>query len=207
MANQSSCLGAGPRQRSVPRPVDVVPGSQTVSLRMTERDTSGGPMKNLILTKRRQLLLVVAAAWLIASNSTPALAETSFTVKGVKVLDQWIVPQTDMKLAEAPGNVRDDKNNQTRFGFLDNQESFDRLWKSWRKGDPPKVDFAKYFVLVLTHPENARVDFTVTLDDKGTLNINVIATERVPRGMTYVIAVLERGGIKSVGKTPLKPGK
>src|SRR5262249_7393675 len=160
--------------------------------------TPGGkPMK-------RQLFLVVVGAWLIASMTTPALAGTLLKAKGIKVVDKWIVDQTDMKLSEAPGNVLDDKANQPRFGYIDNQEAFAKLWKAWRTGDPPKVDFTKHIVLVLTHFENARVECTANLDDKGTLDIGVSSTERKANGMTYVLAVAERSGIKNIGKVPLE---
>jgi hypothetical protein len=154
---------------------------------------------------KRQLFIVVACTWLIASMTTPALAKTSFTAKGVKVVDKWIVHQTDMKLSEAPGNILDDGNY--RYGYIDNQESFDKLWKAWRTGDPPKVDFTKHIVLVLTLWENAAVEFTATLDDKGTLGIGGASTDRAVNGMTYVLAVVERSGIKNIGKVPLKPVK
>jgi hypothetical protein len=156
---------------------------------------------------QRQLFVVVASAWLLASVTTPALAGTWFTPKGIKVVDQWIVGQTDRKLSEAPRNILDDKANQTRFGYLDNQGSFDKLWKAWRTGDPPRVDFTKHIVLVLTHVENAKVAITATLENNGTLEISVSSTERRPNGMTYVLAVVERSGIKNIGKVPLKPVK
>jgi hypothetical protein len=156
---------------------------------------------------QRQLLVVIASAWLLGSATTHAPAETSFTAKGIKVVDKWIVGQTDMKLSEAPGNVLDDKANQTRFGYLDNQKSVDQLWKAWRTGDPPKVDFTKHIVLVLTHFENATVEITATLDSKGTLHFGGWSTERFPKGMTYVVAVVDRSGIKNIGKVPLEPVK
>lgn len=153
---------------------------------------------------RRHLLFLAASAALLTAASV--WSDTSLTPKGVKVVDQWIVGQTDMKLAEAPGNVVDDKANRTRIGYLDNQEAFSKLWKAWREGKAPKVDFAKHFVLVLTHTENARVNFTLALND-GILDVSVLATERAPRGMTYVLAVIERAGVKQIGKVPLKGEK
>ena len=153
---------------------------------------------------QRQLFVVIASAWLLASVTTHALAETSFTAKGIKVVDKWVVHQTDMKLAEGPDNILDDKANKTRFGYLDTEEALAKLWKAWRKDEPPKVDFSKQVVLVLTHFENAEVKFTADLEDKGNLKFHVESTERVAKGMTYVIAVVDRAGIKSINGKPLK---
>ena len=151
----------------------------------------------------RQLLLAVTAACLLAVLSAPALAITTLTVNGVKVVDKWIIDQTDMNLREAPKQISE----LPGFGFLEDQEAFAKLWKAWRTGDAPKVDFTKHVVLVLTAQENARVDFTAALNDKGNLGFMFLTTERSPNGMTYVIAVIERAGIKSIGKVPLKPAK
>jgi hypothetical protein len=152
---------------------------------------------------RNNLLIVIASAGLIAGASVPALADTSLTAKGVKVVDQWIVGQTNRKLAEAPGNILE--GYRERFGTIDNQEALDKLWKAWRTGDAPKVDFAKNLVLVLTHWENAEVLFDITLDDNGALAIAVESTQREVKGMTYVLAVVERAGMKALGKVPFKP--
>jgi hypothetical protein len=156
---------------------------------------------------QRYLLLVAASVCLIAIAATPALAETSFTAKGVKVVDKWIVNQTDMQLAEGPDNILDDKANKTRFGYLDTEEALAKLWKAWRKDEPPKVDFSKQVVLVLTHFENAEVKFTGDLEDKGNLKLGVSSTEREANGMTYVIAVVDRADIKSINGKPLRSAK
>src|SRR5262245_25733616 len=127
---------------------------------------------------QRQLFLLAASAWLIALAATPVLAKTSFTARGARVADKWIVHQTDLKLAEGPDNVLDDKGNHTRFGYLDTEEALAKLWKAWRKDEPPKVDFSKQVVLVLTHFENAVVEFTAEIDDQGDLKVGVSSTER-----------------------------
>jgi len=147
---------------------------------------------------QRQLFVLVASAWLLASVTTHALAETSFTAKGIKVVDRWVVHQTDMKLLEGPGNILDDMANTTRFGYLDTEEAFAKVWTAWRKDERPKVDFSKQIVLVLTHFENADVELTADLEGNGNLKLGVSSTERKANGMTYVIAVVDRAGIKSI---------
>src|SRR5262245_15254528 len=156
---------------------------------------------------QRQLLFVAASAWLFAIAATPVGANTSFKVKGVNVSDKWIIHQTNQKLNESPGNILDDKQNKQRFGTLDSEEALARLWKAWRTDEPPKVDFTKSVVLVLTHFENAQVEFTADLDDKGDLKLNVSSTEREANGMTYVIAVVDRAKIKSINGMPIQPEK
>jgi hypothetical protein len=156
---------------------------------------------------RRQLLTLVSAILLFVLGAAPAAAGTTFTAKGVKVVEKWVVGQTDMKLSEAPGNITDEPQNQTRFGYLDSEEAFAKLWKAWRKDEPPKVDFTKNLVLVLTHPENAKVEFAAVLDDKGELKVSAAGSERMPNGMTYVIAVVERAGIKTINGKALKGEK
>src|SRR5262249_30470026 len=95
----------------------------------------------------------------------------------------------------------------TRFGYLDTEVALAKLWKAWRKDKPPKVDFSKQVVLVLTHFENAEVKFTADLEGKGNLKLGVSSTERGANGMTYVIAVIDRAGIKSINGKPLQSGK
>lgn len=151
---------------------------------------------------QRQVFFVIASAWLIASVTPHALAETSFTAKGVKVVDKCVVHQTDLRLGEGPANILDDTAN-TRFGYLNSEEALVKLWKAWRKDEPPKVDFRKQVVLVLTHFENAEVKITADLDDKGNLKFGVSSTQRVAKGMTYVITVVDRAGIKSINGKPL----
>jgi hypothetical protein len=153
-------------------------------------------MKGVLEMKFSCLLLLLATA-------STLLADTTLASKGVKVSEKWIVGQTNAKLTEAPSNIHDDKLNHHRFGTLHDQEAFAKLWKAWREGEVPKIDFAKQFVLVIAMPENARVAIDLKLDAKGNLEIEYSTTERSSNGMTYVIVVLEREGIKSVRKVPL----
>src|SRR5215831_19508131 len=95
-------------------------------------------------------LPLTAAVWLAAIAATPALCDTTFTAKGIKVVNKWVVDQTDLELAEAPANILWDDKAKTRFGYVDSQEDLAKLWKAWRKDEPPKVDFATQVVLVLT---------------------------------------------------------
>ena len=65
------------------------------------------------------------------------------------------------------------------------------------------MDFSKEIVLVLTDGENASVQIDAVLDKNGVLTITTTSTQRVGVGNTYVLAIVERDGIKAVGKAPL----
>lgn len=147
---------------------------------------------------KRHVSFAIASICLIVAGSSLAKAGTDFKTTSIKVVQQWIMPQTDLKLTEAPGNIVDDKANNIRYGTLDNEEAFAKLWKAWRDDAAPKVDFSKQFVLVLCAPENAKVEFRAFLDRSRNLQISSMSTERAPNGMTYVIAVIDRAGIKSI---------
>ena len=136
---------------------------------------------------------IALSAALIAAGV--ASAKTALKTAGIKAVDQWIVDQTDLALKEAPTQVL---NNGTTFGWIDTPKAWADLWKAWRGGDTPKIDFTKHIVLVLTHEENAQVDFTLDIDNKGDLKIGCIGTERAPRGKTFVLAVIERAGVKAI---------
>ena len=101
-----------------------------------------------------------------------------------------------MELAEAPSS-----------NFLDNNKDLAKLWKAWRADAVPKVDFSKEIVLVLTCPENSNVTISATLSDKGVLENSNRSTLRRSLGKTYVLAIVERSGIKAIGKTPLPAAK
>jgi hypothetical protein len=62
-------------------------------------------------------------------------------------------------------------------------------------------------VLVLTHFENARVKFSADREDKRNPKLGVSTTERGDNGMTFVITVVDRAGIKSINGKSLKLGK
>lgn len=145
---------------------------------------------------RRSLILTACVIGFMGTLSVPAFAETSFKATGFTVHNQWIVHQTDLKLDDGPANLVDDAANQIRYGYLDNEVDFVKLWQRWRDDKVPTVDFTKHFILVLTHPENAHVSIIGERDESGNLTLNSISTERLPNGMTYVIAVVSKDEIE-----------
>ena len=140
----------------------------------------------------RDLCTTIVCVCILGLMAKPALADTHFSSKGIKVRKTWVVDRTNLALKEAPASR-----------FVDNQEAFAKLWKAWRTDELPKVDFSKEIVLVLTAGENASVQMDAVLDKNGVLTINTLSTERVSHGNTYVLVIVERDGIKKVGKAPL----
>jgi hypothetical protein len=143
--------------------------------------TEGGPT---MLRRNRFAAICIGILGLMA---TPAWGETRFSSTGIKVRQTWIVGLTNLTLKEAPASK-----------MIDNQEGFAKLWKAWRTDELPKVDFAKEIVLVLTCAENAQVNIQATLRDNGDLAIKIVSTERVSAGNSYVLAIVEKNGIKRV---------
>ncbi|MGH8616233.1 MAG: hypothetical protein ACREUW_00975 [Burkholderiales bacterium] len=83
--------------------------------------------------------------------------------------------------------------------------TLEQLWRAWQiKAPLPDIDFSRE--LVLTHV--ARSSLTrfmgFTLDDKGDLNPQIVATPDIPGFSSYAICVIKRAGIKSVRGQSLK---
>jgi hypothetical protein len=83
--------------------------------------------------------------------------------------------------------------------FIANEKDLEKLWKAWdRKDKPPKVDFMKNLV-VLTTTRGSSVRLVVTLDEKGNLEVGGFGTRDLRPGFRYVIGVVPREGVKTVG--------
>ncbi len=81
----------------------------------------------------------------------------------------------------------------------------EKLWGAWQITAPlPRIDFSNE--LVLTHV--ARSSLTrfmgFTLDDKGDLMPQIVATPDMPGFSSYAICTIKRAGIKTVRGQPLK---
>ncbi len=129
---------------------------------------------------------------ILGLTAAEAPGKTYFSSTGIKVRKTWIVDLTQLSLKEAPASK-----------IIDNQDAFAKLWKAWRTDDIPKVDFAKEIVLVLTVAENAGVDIKATLNEGGDLTISTVSTQRVSFGNSYVLAIVEKDGIKRVDPPPV----
>ena len=159
---------------------------------------------------RNEWLHLSIAVGLTLAIPLVAGAETIFKTTGVEVNKKWIVHKTDKDLADAPNNLypkNAKKHEGLRMGYLATQESVGKLWKSWRTDEPPEVDFSKNIVLVLTARENVNVDFELSRDGNDNVRIGWVSSAVAPKGMTYVIAVLPRAGIKSINGVEVAPAK
>jgi hypothetical protein len=109
----------------------------------------------------------------------------------VAILNQW-----NGRVPTAP---------DTAPAVITDRATLEKLWGAWQITAPlPRIDFSNE--LVLTHV--ARSSLTrfmgFTLDDKGDLVPQIVATPDMPGFSSYAICVIKRAGIKTVRGQPLK---
>jgi uncharacterized lipoprotein YbaY len=106
--------------------------------------------------------------------------------KQIKLIKQWRGSVTDETLmADTPV-------------YITTAEDFERLWEKWKiDGKRPEVDFAEHIVVIQTS-RGSNISLTATLDEKGNLSVNGLATMDFHPGFRYVIATVSREGVKSV---------
>jgi hypothetical protein len=96
------------------------------------------------------------------------------------------------------GDVQDDALQKDTPQFLASAEALGKLWKDWKlAGQPPEVDFAKQIVVVMT-TKGSLMQPNFRLDEKGNLQSVGIATMDYLPGFRYVLATVDRAGIKTV---------
>jgi len=79
-----------------------------------------------------------------------------------------------------------------------------KLWTDWKiKSKRPKIDFSKQLVVVVTS-RGSGLGLQARLDESGDLKANGLGTMDVRPGFRYVIATINRKGIKSINGTPLE---
>jgi hypothetical protein len=131
-------------------------------------------------------LSVPLALLVVGVLASAALAEK---VK-VKPVKEWKCSVADVKLKKDAPSV------------ITSQKELEKVWKSWKvEGKAPAVDFEKEIVVVTTG-DGSKLSLSLTLDDKGNLQVLALATRDLAEGFRYVIATVSRKGVKSVdGKT------
>ncbi len=93
-------------------------------------------------------------------------------------------------------------------GFVSDAKAFATLWKAWRTEDKvPDIDFGKKLVLVATAKGPNEVKLMPQRDAKGDLSAKAEATLIGGPGFGYVLAVIDRDGIKSVQGISLEKAK
>lgn len=76
------------------------------------------------------------------------------------------------------------------------EKGWEALAKAWNLKDPPKVDFTKEVLVVVT-TVGSRLSLTPAVKD-GDLKITAIATRDLRPGFRYAIKSISRDGIKTV---------
>jgi hypothetical protein len=137
---------------------------------------------------RSAVSAVLLGLAMLALLTPPAWAQK----KAVKLEKEWKGSVEDAKLAkDAPTFVAD-------------AGSLEKLWKKWGlEGKAPEVDFQKEIVIVGT-TVGSRLSLSARLDEKGNLQVLGVATRDFRSGFRYVLATVNREGVKSVNGKELK---
>jgi hypothetical protein len=99
---------------------------------------------------------------------------------------------------EWKGSVADVKLKKDAPSVITSQKELEKVWKSWKvEGKAPAVDFEKEIVVVTTG-DGSKLSLSLTLDDKGNLQMLGLATRDLAEGFRYVIATVSRKGVKTV---------
>jgi hypothetical protein len=84
-----------------------------------------------------------------------------------------------------------------RDGVIVSQKQWDELAKAWGVKDPPKVDFAREFLVVAT-THGSQLRLSPKLEDGGNLRTGAVATRDLRPGFRYAIRSVKREGVKTV---------
>lgn len=92
-------------------------------------------------------------------------------------------------------------------GYVDRQDAWEALWKAWRKGPVPKVDFGRELVVVATvnGPNLARI--STKLQPDGNLRVLAASTKMGGPGFGYGMATVRREGVRQVNGRALRSAR
>jgi hypothetical protein len=86
--------------------------------------------------------------------------------------------------------------------YVKGPKEWAKLWKDWKLGKPPAVDWKKQIVLVETS-SGSGVTLNATLDDKGDLKTRNLFTADLRTDTGYWFFVVPKKGVKTInGKKP-----
>ena len=89
-------------------------------------------------------------------------------------------------------------------GFISNKDDFAKLWKAWMgKEKLPEIDFDKELVMVASS-NISRVFEILLIVGKGDAKAVVGRKAEEVKGFTFVIAVFNRDGIKTIDGKPIE---
>jgi len=100
------------------------------------------------------------------------------------------------------GSIDDEKLEAKKpaTGVIATQKAFDELFAAWKLGEQkPIIDFKKDLVVVTT-TVGSKLTLGAMLDtETGDLGVGGLATKDLRPGFRYVVAVVPRDGVKTVG--------
>ncbi len=111
--------------------------------------------------------------------------------KPMKILQMW------------KGSVDDEKLQKDAPSVITNAKDLQKLWTAWKIKEPmPKVDFKKELV-VITTGAGSKLNLNVNIDDTGNVEVLGFGTLDLVPGFRYVIAVINREGVRAVNNKEL----
>jgi hypothetical protein len=131
---------------------------------------------------RKLFSLIFASIAIVALSLTAARGED----KAIKANNQWM------------GSVKDAKLEKDAPKVITTTKEWEKLWKDWKLGDKvPEVDFTKEIVVIAT-TSGSRLTLKCSLDEKGDLKTQGLATSDFGEGFRYVMQSVNREGVKTV---------
>ncbi len=95
------------------------------------------------------------------------------------------------------GSVDDEKAIQPEA--IANAKALEAVWKAWKvRGDMPKVDFTKEFIIAVYSVGSGLNIAGANLDEKGNLEVIGFGTRDIRPGFRYVLGTVSKDGVKTV---------
>ncbi len=96
------------------------------------------------------------------------------------------------------GSVEDEK--ALKPDVITSAKGLAAVWKAWKvAGDAPKVDFDKNIVVAVYSVGSGLNIASANLDEKGNLVVLGFGTRDIRPGFRYVLGVVSKDGVKTVG--------
>ena len=194
------------------------PASDTLSIQMCTPaafSTKKKGSRMFVLRWARVLALSSLCSWLTGCGVTtaPPPPPAPPTVSGVKSVHSSdnVIPISSAVIKQWVGIVLDaaEFNETPLRQVIVEQEVFEALWNSWRKGEePPQVDFDSQFVVVVASREDTFAGLSIESPDaEGDAKLILPVHASPPaKGLSYAIAIIDRNGIKTIERKPIPLG-
>lgn len=139
----------------------------------------------------RRWKVVLFAAAVAGCVGSPAAGAQTVPPRPVPIVREWKGTVSLERSISAPP-------------FIADQAALRRIWQELGRPDPvPDVDFRRHLLLVAVVRSGLVRFMGPVLDDLGDLRPNVVATPDQPAYRSYVLGLVLREGIRSVGGAPL----